>query len=104
MFVIATYGKGRNMFSITHHAQARLQQRGIPSTVIENLLDFGRQAHDHRGSTIVYFDHRARRSLQRQLPLECFRRLEPHLDAYAVLGSDGIVVTVGHRTQRINRS
>lgn len=104
MFVIVTTGKGRNMFSITHHAQARLQQRGIPSTVVENLLDFGRRAHDHRGSTIVYFDHRARRSLQRHLPRESFRQLESHLDAYVVLGSDGNVVTVGHRTRRINRN
>jgi hypothetical protein len=92
------------MLSITNHAQTRLQQRGIPPLVIENLLDFGRQMHDHRGGTVLYFDHRARRYLQRQLPRENFRRIESHLDAYAVVASDGSIVTVGHRTHRINRN
>jgi hypothetical protein len=91
------------MLAITKHAQTRLQQRGISPLVVENLLDFGRQMHDHRGGTLLYFDHRTRRRLQRQLPAENYRRLEPHLDAFAVLGSDGAIVTVGHRTRRINR-
>jgi hypothetical protein len=28
--------------------------------------------------------------------------MESHLDAYAVIGMDGAIVTVGHRTRRIN--
>ena len=91
------------MLPITHHAQTRLQQRGIPSVVVERLLDFGRQAHDHRGGTIVFFDHRARNTLRRQIASDSFKQIESHLDTYAVLGADGVVVTVGHRTQRINR-
>jgi hypothetical protein len=92
------------MLSMTHHAAARSQQRGIPPVVIEKLLDFGREAHDHRGSRIVYFDHRSRKHLQRQLGQDRYKQLESHLDAFAVLGADGCVVTVGHRTHRINRN
>ena len=91
------------MLTITHHAQARLQQRGIPAYVVESLLDFGRQTHDHRGGTILFFDHRARSKLRRQIAGDSFRQIEAHLDTYAVIGEDGVIVTVGHRTQRINR-
>ena len=91
------------MLAITHHAQARLQQRGIPTGVVENLLEFGRQTHDHRGGTILYFDHKAKARLRRQIASDSYKRIEPHLDTYAVLGLDGVIVTVGHRTQRINR-
>ncbi len=44
---------------LTHHAQARRRQRGIPPKVLESLLDFVHESHDHHGSRIVYFDHRA---------------------------------------------
>ncbi|MDA8256708.1 MAG: hypothetical protein M0Z99_13895 [Betaproteobacteria bacterium] len=59
---------------LTHHVQARLQQRGIPPMVLESLLDFGHEAHDHHGSRIVYFDHRARQQLRRQVGTESYKR------------------------------
>jgi hypothetical protein len=88
---------------LTDHARARLQQRGIPESVLESLLDFGREVHDHHGSAIVYFDHRARGLLLRAFGRDTYKRLESHLDAYAVVAGDGSVVTVGHRTRRISR-
>ena len=88
----------------TDHARARLQQRGIPETIIESLMEFGREAYDHRGSAIVYFDHRSRDRLRRTLGQNAYKRLEAHLDAYAVVARDGAIVTVGHRTHRINRN
>lgn len=33
------------MLPISHHAQARLQQRGIPPIIVERLLDFGRETY-----------------------------------------------------------
>lgn len=92
------------MMSLTHHAQIRLQQRGIPSFVIDRLLDVGCHQHDHRGGTVIYFDHRSRDQLRRESIKNDFKKLERHLDVYAVVGIDGSVVTVGHRTHRINRS
>ncbi len=91
------------MLTMTHHAQARLQQRGIPHTVVENLLDFGHEAHDHNGSRIVYFDHHSRQQLRRQVGMESYKRIEPYLDAFAVVADTGEVITVGYRTRRINR-
>jgi hypothetical protein len=32
--------------TMTQHARARLQQRGIPQTVLDSLLDYGREEHD----------------------------------------------------------
>lgn len=92
------------MLTITTHARARIQQRGIPEVVVENLLDFGREAYDHHGSRVVYFDRRARAELKRVCGEATFRRIESRLDAYAVLAPSGDIVTVGHRTRRINRN
>jgi len=92
------------MLNFTSHARTRIQQRGIPEFVVENLLDFGREAYDHHGRCVVYFDRRARAAMQIACDAVTYRRLEPRLDAYAVLALSGDIVTVGHRTRRINRS
>ena len=88
---------------LTTHARTRMQQRGIPPAVLELLLEFGRESHDHRGSLIVRFDKRSRRRVQRELGPERFRHVEAHLDTYAVVAADDAVVTVGHRTGRLPR-
>ena len=81
---------------LTAHARARMQQRGISPVVLDVLLAYGREAHDHRGCRIVRFDKRSRRRAARALG-DTYRRLERWLDAYAVIGPDDAVVTVGHR-------
>ena len=83
--------------TLTTHARARMQQRGISPAVLDALLEFGREAHDHRGCLIVRFDKRSRRHAERGLGRELYRRIERHLGAYAVIGPDDAVVTVGHR-------
>ena len=89
--------------NLTDHARVRMQQRGRPSTVIECLLDYGKLEHDHRGGAIVYLDKAARRRLARERGKLVAQSLGKRLDAYAVVGTDGIVVTVGHRYKRIWR-
>ena len=91
------------MPGLTQHAQARMQQRGITLTTLNSLLDYGAQSHDHRGATIVYFDKKARTRLLRDSGRAAYRCLEKQLNAYAVVGNDGSVVTVGHRDKRIPR-
>ena len=71
--------------------------------VVESLLDFGRTAHDHRGAQIVFFDKAARQQLARERGAEALRRLGKRLRAYLVVNADGDVLTVGHRTRRIQR-
>jgi hypothetical protein len=81
---------------LTTHARVRMQQRGISLAALDVLLEYGKEAHDHRGYLIVRFDKRSRRRAARALgPL--FPRFERSLDAYAVIGPDDAVITVGHR-------
>jgi hypothetical protein len=88
---------------LTPHAKVRMQQRGISAAALEALLDFGRVQHLHkRGAEVVYFDKRARARLAKARLVRS-AEVERLCKSYAVLGSDGIVVTVGHRYQRIPR-
>lgn len=88
---------------ITAHARARLQQRGIPLPVLDCLLSFGKKVHDHHGAEILFFDHQARDQIRCSYGEQTFKRLESKLDTYAVVGTDGVVLTVGHRIKRIRR-
>ena len=86
---------------LTDHARIRMQQRGIPPAALEMLLDYGREAYDHRhGCRVVLFDKRCRRKLAERIGARAIRSLERHLNAYAVVASDGAVVTVGHRHRK----
>ena len=86
---------------LTTHARIRMQQRGIPEAALDVLLGFGREAHDHRGCRIVHFDKRSRRYVARELGRDSFRKVERWLNAYAVVGADGAVLTVGHRHRKL---
>lgn len=88
---------------ITPHARTRAQQRGLPPLVMHWLDDFGREIHVAGGATIRHFDKRARRRLERFVGREPVRRMHERLDACAVYGSDGVLITTGHRYQRIRR-
>jgi hypothetical protein len=86
----------------TRHARARMQQRGIGRTHVDFLLDFGREYHDHHGAVVVMLDSRGRRRIAEAGFLDAggldeLRRL------YAVVGNDGSLRTVGHRTHRLRR-
>jgi hypothetical protein len=87
---------------LTPHARTRMQQRGIRSEMLEALLDYGREVHVPGGRGLVFFDKRARARLAKAgcVPEAQAERL---CRSYAVLASDGIVITVGYRYQRIRR-
>jgi len=87
----------------TAHASSRMQQRGLPPLVLDWLQAYGRELHDHRGATILHFDKRARRRLERAVGREPVRRMKAWLSAYAVVSPDGHVITTGHRFKRIRR-
>ncbi|MCX9154603.1 hypothetical protein OPU71_00525 [Niveibacterium sp. 24ML] len=88
--------------SMTHHAMKRMQQRGIPERVLPLLFEYGEEAYDHRGTATLYFTKRSRQRLASIVPRDELKRLSNALNAYVVVDQDGAVVTVGHRTQRIN--
>lgn len=53
---------------------------------------------------MLYFNRRARQRLARAIPKRELKGLEHALNVYAVLDTDGAVVTVGYRTHLINHN
>jgi len=87
---------------LTRHAQVRMQQRAIRAEALEGLLEFGREAFDHRGhAVILYFDKKARRRLEHAEP--GIKDVNHLARCYAVLSREGAVLTVGHRYRKIRR-
>ena len=86
---------------LTPHARARMQQRGIRPEALEALLDFGRARYLRNGGReILYFDKKAKARLARADP-DAAREAEKLTRTYAIMGSNGVVVTVGHRYRRV---
>jgi hypothetical protein len=92
----------RSMDFLTPRARARMQQRGIRPEMLEALLDFGREVHVPGGQGLVFFDKRARARLAKA-GVARGPETERLCKSYAVFGSNGIVITVGHRYRRISR-
>ena len=89
---------------VTAHARARMQQRGIRSDALEALLDFGSARHLHsKGRELVFFDKKAKRRLAKA-SLAAAREAERLERTYAILASDGTVITVGHRFRRVRKA
>ena len=88
---------------VTAHARARMQQRGIRSDALEALLDFGSARHLHgQDCEVVFFDKKAKKRLAKAKP-DAAREAERLVRTYAIVGSNGVVVTVGHRYRRVER-
>ena len=86
--------------SLTQHARARLQQRGIPRETIDLLQQFGRRKHDHRNGVILYFDRKAKAKIA-----ETFGKTaaQLNLSAYIVVdAANDCVITAAHRTRRFH--
>jgi len=75
---------------------------GVSRATLDALLDFGRVVHVDRGRDIVFFDKKARARLAKA-DTKVVREAARLCRTYAILGSDGTVVTVGHRYRRIPR-
>ena len=87
---------------ITQHAQSRSKQRGIPPVLMDLLEQFGAEERAANGAVVRFFDKTARNRTKAYVgPL--YPAIEQHLDVYVIVGSDGAVVTVGHRYEHIRR-
>lgn len=91
------------MGQLTQHAATRMQQRGIKEQTLECLFEFGSKVNDYRGGVVVFFDKQARKRMSNDLDKDKIRRMDSQMDAYAVISDHGEIITVGHRTKRINR-
>lgn len=74
---------------LTRHAQKRAQQRAI---------------HRKRGLDLIYFDKLGKRSAQSLMKKIGLKQSDHYLKVFLLESSDGDIVTVGHRTKRINRN
>lgn len=65
---------------------------------------YGRVRHLHtQGRELVFFDKKARKRLTKDRP-GAAREARRLSHTYAVLGSDGTVITVGHRYRRVKEA
>ena len=92
-----------NPITMSAHARTRLQQRGIPRQVLPLLMEFGERAHDHRGAQVVYLNRAGKARVRQSADAQSLRRLDTALNIYAVIDCGGAIITVGHRTRRVNR-
>jgi len=90
-------------FNLSQHARVRMQQRGIPPSVISLLVAFGATAYDGRGSRIRYFDKRARNRVRMAIGEAQMRQFDNLLNSYAVVACGDVVVTVGHRLRPVQQ-
>lgn len=87
----------------TRHASVRAQQRGIPP-LVDQLLDlYGQEEHDGHGAVLRYLSKSSIRTMEREMGKRPVARLAEWFDAYKVITTDGITITVGHRTRRVWR-
>ena len=90
-------------FALTRHAGIRVQQRGVNREILGCLLDYGHQEPDQRGCNIVTFDVKSLKAISFCGPLMVNGRASDSRNLYAVVDSDGVVITSGHRFRRVPR-
>jgi hypothetical protein len=86
---------------LSHHAEVRCQQRAIPRQVLEWLFEHGHRIHGPGGAKILHFNKRSVRKLEHSCGKAVVDKYARNLDAYCVVGEDGVVVTAGRRYQRL---
>jgi hypothetical protein len=86
----------------TQHAVQRAQQRGVPPLIQNWLLDYGKETYDGRGYIVRYFTNDCIRKMEKDFGRDPIRKLSEFLKCYLVETSDGLIITVGKRYNRIN--
>ena len=87
--------------TVSHHAQIRMQQRAITADMLESLLDFGQLKFNGQGTEILTFPKKVVKHLKKELNHKVFMKIERHLNLYAIMSSDGELITTGYRTKRL---
>ena len=90
-------------YPLSRHASIRVQQRGVNRDVLECLLAYGRHAYDHQGGQVVTFEGGAIDAVLVNEPQSVRTRATDSRNLYAVLSSDGVVITAGYRFRRVPR-
>jgi len=86
--------------NLTHHASARIQQRGISYSAVDAILAYGRRRR-HQGADIYFLDRKARNRMAKAIGTKRYSKLERSLNSYLVVGDDGAIITAAHRLGRL---
>ncbi len=89
-----------SIVALSAHARKRAQQRAIPMSMLEALLDHGARRPARGGTEIVHFTSASRQECAADADWGCAGKLR---SAYAIVSADGTVITVGHRFHRLGR-
>ncbi|MEX2437319.1 MAG: hypothetical protein WD509_01940 [Candidatus Paceibacterota bacterium] len=82
---------------ISRHAQIRTQQRGIPESIVELIVDYG-EPKDIIGKAMAYeVSGRTINSLQTHVK-HLLNRIERLKNKIVVVSDDGTVITTYHKT------
>lgn len=91
------------LLSLTAHAEVRMQQRGVERELLECLLEYGEREYDHKGCEIVFLTDSCLDAIARYESHPLWVRMVAARSLYAVVDTDGCVVTAGHRYRRVQR-
>jgi len=83
----------------SHHARTRMQQRGIPEQIVNNIIAYGSTRKVPGGAIARFMSRKDLKGLRRLLPKNECVQLDRHKSVYVVMDSNAII-TVGHRTTR----
>ena len=64
------------LVTLTDHARMRMQQRGIPQSQIELLLEYGSERYDRCGKLWLSYDHKAKKLMRKYLPSDTLKRIK----------------------------
>lgn len=90
-------------YALTRHAHIRVQQRGVSRDTLDCLLAYGRHEPDHKGCSVVTFDGKSLKAIGHFESRMVSVQASASQNLYAVVDSDGVVVTTGHRFRRVPR-
>jgi hypothetical protein len=81
----------------TKHALKRCQQRAIPHTLCDLILNFGDYRYDKHGARIWFVTKKSLERIERELGVEDVKRLEKKKNIFLVEALDtSAVITVGY--------
>jgi len=86
----------------TRHAQTRLQQRGIPSVVVANIIAWGATRKVPGGAIARFMSKQSLKDVSGSLPKKDALQLDRYKHVYVVMESEHII-TVGHQKNRFYR-
>ncbi|MCW3781563.1 hypothetical protein [Defluviimonas salinarum] len=88
---------------LTHHAEARCQQRSISAKLRDVIYAYGSESRSRRAACF-WLDRRALELATDDLGSHAGKWLERHMGAFLVVSDEGAVITAAHSTRRLRIS